>query len=71
MNSKDGTTQDLLADGLVTVAQASKFLAVGRTTLYALMDAGQLAYVKIGRARRIPRASLVRLAAENLRGQLD
>lgn len=71
MNSTHGTTQDLLSDGLVTVAEASRFLSVSRTMLYGLMDAGRLAYVKIGRARRIPRAALVRLAHDNLRGQHD
>lgn len=62
------TTDELLADGLLTVADAAKFLAVGRSTLYVEMDAGRLAYCKIGRARRIPRRAVVELAAANIRG---
>lgn len=58
----------LVADGLITVAEAAQFLALSRSSLYVLMESGQVAYVKIGRARRIPRASVVALAAINLRG---
>jgi excisionase family DNA binding protein len=70
VTSTDATTHELLGHGLMTVAEAAEFLSLGRTTLYGLMDAGRLPYVKIGRARRIPRAALVRLAAENLKGHL-
>lgn len=62
------TPDELLADGLLTIREAAKFLAVGRSTLYVEMDAGRLAYVKIGRARRIPRRAIVELAASNIRG---
>lgn len=54
---------DLLADGLLTVAEASEFIRLGRSTLYTLMDSGKLGYVKIGAARRIPKRALVELAA--------
>lgn len=62
------TTDEMLADGLCTVAEAGKFLAISRSSLYVEMDAGRLAYVKIGRARRIPRRAIVELAAANIRG---
>ena len=39
---------------LVTVAEAARVLAVGRTTLYELIGSGQLATVHIGRAVRVP-----------------
>lgn len=58
----------LLGDGLTDVKGAAEFLAVSRTTVYGLMETGQLRYVKIGKARRIPRRALVELAAANLRG---
>ena len=35
------------------VADAAQFLALSRSKLYAMMDAGELPYVKIGRSRRI------------------
>jgi excisionase family DNA binding protein len=56
----------VVADGLVTVGEAARFLGIGRSKLYSLMDAGELAFVKLGRARRVPRAALVKLAEANL-----
>lgn len=44
---------------LVTVQQAAAYLALSRTEIYTLMYAGQLSYVKVGRARRIPYEALV------------
>ena len=59
---------DLVADGLVTVREAAGFLRLSRSTVYALMDRGELPFVKLGRSRRIPRRALVELAARELRG---
>jgi excisionase family DNA binding protein len=39
---------------LLTVHQASQLIGVSRTTLYKLMDTGQLAHVHIGASRRLP-----------------
>ena len=58
----------LVEDGLLTVQQAATFLQISRSNLYALMERGELAFVKIGRSRRIPRRALVELAARELRG---
>ncbi len=58
----------LVQDGLVDVGEAGRFLGVSRSTVYVLMEAAQLPYVKIGRARRIPRRALVELAAGNIHG---
>ena len=63
-----GVQPELLADGLLTVADAAKFLSVGRTTVYAAMETGLLVYCKIGRARRIPRQALIDFAAASLTG---
>ncbi len=43
---------------LIPVAEAAAQLGVGRTTTYALIDAGELQVVKIGRRTLIPSASL-------------
>jgi excisionase family DNA binding protein len=59
---------DLCSEGLDTVNDAAKFTGLSRSKLYALMDAGALCYVKIGRCRRIPHRALVQLATSNLRG---
>lgn len=47
--------QDLL---LLTPERAAERLDVSRTTVYELLKSGDLASVKIGRARRIPVAAL-------------
>ncbi len=60
--------EELVADGLFTVAEAASFLRVGRSSLYVLMDRGELPFVKIGRSRRIPRRAVIALAASGLRG---
>ena len=49
----------MFADGLMTVNEACAFARIGRTTIYGLMSGGQLSYVKIGAARRIPKGALV------------
>ena len=60
--------QLLLAGGLLTIRQASEFLQLSRSTLYELMNRGELPFVRIRTARRIPRAALVALAARELQG---
>jgi excisionase family DNA binding protein len=55
-----------LGQGLVRVSEATRFLAVSRSKVYELMDAGQLPFVKLGRSRRIPRQALVELVRRHL-----
>jgi excisionase family DNA binding protein len=57
-----------MADGLVTVREASKLLGLSRSFLYVAMDRGELSYAKFGKARRIPRAAILRFAARHLSG---
>ncbi|WP_239340636.1 helix-turn-helix domain-containing protein [Frankia sp. CiP3] len=52
---------------LLTATEAADLLGVSRTTVYELLNAGQLESVRIGRARRIPRAALVAYV-DRLRG---
>ena len=59
---------DLFDDGLLTVSAAAAFIGLSKSTLYQLMDQGELPYVKIGKCRRIPKRSLIDLARANLRG---
>jgi len=58
--------EDLVADGLVTVKEAEEFLGIRRSKLYELMERGELPYVKIGSARRIPKRALIALATKHL-----
>ena len=60
--------REVVADGLLRISDASKFLGLSRSKLYQLMDRGELPFVKIGRARRIPRRAVIRLASEALHG---
>jgi len=62
------TAEVLVADGLVRVREAAQFTGLSKSTIYTLMDSGRLAYVTIGRSRRIPRRALLRLASTNLVG---
>lgn len=59
---------ELLAEGLLTVAEAASFLRLSRSKVYGLMETGTLRYVLIGRSRRIPRRAVIDLAASGLRG---
>jgi len=59
-------SESLVSDGLVTLREACRFLAISRATLYRLMQAGELQSAKIGKGRRIPRSSLVAFAARSL-----
>ena len=43
---------------LYTPEEAAEALAVGRSTVYELMKAGALEFVKLGRSRRIRRDAL-------------
>ena len=59
---------------LVTVEEAGRLLALGRSTVYALVAQGRLSSIKIGRARRVPITELRRfieteLGAEELDDQ--
>ena len=47
---------------LVDLSTAAQLLGVSRTSLYQLMDSGQLQNRKIGRRRLVPRAELERFA---------
>ena len=52
---------------LLTINDAADYLAVSRRAIYALLDAGTLGSVHIGRARRVPMAELRRFIAESTR----
>ena len=49
---------------LLTVKQAAMALAISRTKVFDLLASSSLRSLKIGRARRIPRAELERFITE-------
>ncbi len=65
-----GHRGELVQDGLMTIREAIAFLRLGRSTLYGLMERGDLPYACIGARRLIPRRALVDLAASHLRGDI-
>jgi excisionase family DNA binding protein len=48
-------------DGLVRVVEAARYLSVSRSKLYAMMDSGDLPYVKLGKSRRVAMKELLGL----------
>jgi excisionase family DNA binding protein len=60
--------EKITLDGAVDLHGACAFTGLGRTKLYALMDTGELTFVKVGKRRLIPRCELRRLLADNLVG---
>jgi len=60
--------QELCEGGLDRIRDAEDFTRLSRSKLYALMKAGELPYVTIGRCRRIPHRALIDLVARNLGG---
>jgi len=54
---------------VLTVEEAAECLSIGRTLMYALVTAGEVESVQIGRLRRIPIDALDRYVS-SLRGSL-
>jgi excisionase family DNA binding protein len=60
------TIDELLAEGTVTVAGATREFGLGRTRLYEWMSRGELPFSQVGAKRLIPRIALRRLIAAGL-----
>jgi excisionase family DNA binding protein len=58
--------ETLVRDGLDRVAEVARFLGMSKSAVYALMARGELAFVKLGKSRRIPKRATIELAARNL-----
>lgn len=56
---------------LLTVEDAARRLAIGRSHLYELLRRGEIASIRLGRSRRVPVASLERFVEGQLEGQGD
>ena len=50
------------------VMKVAELLGISRAQVYKLMEAGQLAYVKIGKSRRIPWEAIEELVQKNTVG---
>ena len=58
--------EQIVQEGLVTIETAMDFLDISRASLYRLINDGTLPTVKLIGARRIPRRSLIDLAASRV-----
>jgi excisionase family DNA binding protein len=63
------TPQPVPVRVLLTVEEAAQRLHLGKTTTYALLRAGEIESVRIGRLRRIPVDAINSYAARLARGQ--
>ena len=54
--------------GLARVTEVGGFLRVSRSKVYQMMDAGELAYVKLGKSRRVPWGAVHELVKQNTIG---
>jgi excisionase family DNA binding protein len=61
-------TRQTPRQGLATVPEVAIYLNVSRATVYAIMDAGDLRYTKLGKCRRIPWDAVERLVNNNMVG---
>jgi hypothetical protein len=57
---------DLAADGTMDVADAERFLSLGTTEVYALMNQGVIAWAKHGKRRLVSRRSCVEFLAARM-----
>jgi excisionase family DNA binding protein len=71
MADEDRRRRELCSEGVLSVAKAAEFIAVGRTFLYHEMGAGRLPFLRVGRKRCIPRVALVAYCAERLKNSSD
>ena len=53
---------------LLTINEAARRLAIGRSFLYSLVLSGEIKSVKLGRSRRIPVAALKEYAERKVSG---
>lgn len=68
MSVSGGTIERAVADRLATVVEVAEYLSVSRSKVYMMMDAGELAFVKLGASRRVRWSDVEKLVAENLIG---
>lgn len=71
MTTATADKSDLTTEGFADVIQAADYLKLARSSVYKLMDNGELPYAKFGKSRRIPWRALREYAARCLVGELE
>jgi len=54
MTTVEQPRQPISDEGFADISQAAEYLSMSRSSVYKLMDAGELRFAKFGKARRIP-----------------
>jgi len=54
---------------LCPVADVARYLSLSRSKVYAMMEAGELPYVKLGKSRRVRWANVLQVIEENTIGR--
>ena len=67
----DSDGDALFVDGALRVRDAVAFSGLSRTALYELIQSGELASVRIGKRRLIPKRALVQLLARCLENSTE
>ena len=60
------SAEEIVRDGCVSVKEAASFLGISKSTVYQLMESGELRYVRLGGRRLVPRRLLTQLLAQHL-----
>ena len=56
---------ELIEGGFERAGDVARLLSVSRSTVYTLMDRGDLPYIKVGKCRRIPRDAVLAYVAHH------
>lgn len=59
---------ELVDAGLLRVPEVAEMLAVSKSTIYLLMENGEMPYVRVRGARRIPKRAVTEYAKAMLQG---
>lgn len=51
---------------LIRVSEVARHLSLSRSTIYQMMDRGELPYVKLRKSRRVPFEAVEQLISKNL-----
>jgi excisionase family DNA binding protein len=70
MTAEKPQEQQLIEPLLVRVEEAARILSLSHSTIYEMMDSGELPSVRRGAARRIPVAALREWVARQYEAQL-
>jgi excisionase family DNA binding protein len=66
ISSRESSDESVVDEGFASIEEGCKYLRICRASMYLLMEAGEVAYAKFGKSRRIPWRALKDFAARSL-----